>query len=123
VVLATSVALATSEVLALLAARACVLSRPDVLNSPLFPVCFCVLTRWFHFDNTGARGPLAPANSTFFGRVLVDSIIGRELYDHRGDSGKYLDWTGENINLVNYTEHADVVIQLHQQLLAYIQIK
>ena len=38
-------------------------------------------------------------------------------------SGKWLDWPGENVNLVNYTEHASVVEALHAQLLDYIQIK
>jgi hypothetical protein len=48
--------------------------------------------------------------------------LGNELYDHRGDSGKWLDWPGENVNLVNYTEYADVVKDLHAQLLDYIQL-
>lgn len=80
-------------------------------------------TSWFLFDHAGARGPFGPATGNFFGRVLVDQIIGRELYDHRGDSGKYLDWPGENVNLVNYTEHAATVAGLHAQLLDYIQLK
>ena len=36
---------------------------------------------------------------------------------------KYLDWPGENINLVNYSQHAGVVEELHARLLEYIQIK
>ena len=55
--------------------------------------------------------------------LQVDQIVGRELYDHRGDSGKYLDWPGENVNLVNETAHAPLVAQLHARLLDYIQIK
>ena len=55
--------------------------------------------------------------------MLVSEILGRELYDHRQDTGKWLDWPGENVNLVNRTEHADVVATLHQKVLDYIQIK
>merc|ERR1712032_746544 len=78
-------------------------------------------TAWFRFDPKGARGPLDSGN--FFGRVLVSEGLGRELYDHRNDSGKWLDWPGENINLVNRSEHAGVVVTLHKRLLDYIQIK
>jgi iduronate 2-sulfatase len=80
-------------------------------------------TSWFRFEHRGARGPFGPASGNFFGRVLVGEILGRELYDHRGDTGKYLDWPGENINLVNYSQHAGVVEELHARLLEYIQIK
>lgn len=79
-------------------------------------------TCWFAFDNEGARGPFGPAQGNFFGRPMRDQILGRELYDHRGDTGQWLDWPGENVNLVNYTEHADVVAHLHQRLLEYIQL-
>ena len=59
----------------------------------------------------------------FAPRVRCARSLGRELYDHRGDSGKWLDWPGENLNLVNHTAHAAVVEDLHNQLLEYIQIK
>ena len=90
-------------------------------------------TAWFRFTGSGARGPYrrpagaggAGAAPDYFGRVVVGEggILGRELYDHRGDSGMWLDWPGENANLVNNTEHAAVVEVLHQRLLDYIQIK
>jgi hypothetical protein len=54
---------------------------------------------------------------------MVDESLGKELYDHRGDSGKmWLDWPGKNMNLVTYTEHAGVVQALHSKLLDYIQL-
>ncbi|EDQ87636.1 uncharacterized protein MONBRDRAFT_27026 [Monosiga brevicollis MX1] len=66
-------------------------------------------TCWFGFDNETVS-------------VRRTDILGRELYDHRGDMGLYLDWPGENINVVDYEEHAEVVAQLHQQLLDYIRL-
>ena len=81
-------------------------------------------TAWFRFDGEGASMPCNKAPcSGYFGRVLVDESLGTELYDHRGDSGKWLDWPGENVNLVNHTAYAAVVEGLHEQLLDYIQIK
>ena len=50
-------------------------------------------------------------------------IIGRELYSHDGDTGLYLDWVGENVNVVNETAHAAVVADLHQRVLGYIQLR
>ena len=56
--------------------------------------------------------------------VMVNSPpLGVELYDHRGDSGKYLDWPGENVNLVDRPEHAGLVKGLHARLLEYIRLK
>ena len=43
-----------------------------------------------------------------------DGVIGRELYDHRGDPGE-LDWAGEHVNVVEAPEHADLVAALHAQ--------
>ena len=81
-------------------------------------------TAWFRFDGEGASMPCNKAPcSGYFGRVLVDESLGTELYDHRGDSGKWLDWPGENVNLVNRSAYAAVVEGLHEQLLDYIQIK
>jgi hypothetical protein len=80
-------------------------------------------TSWFRFDHRSARGPYGPEHGNFFGRVLTDEILGRELYDHRGDSGKCLDWPGENVNLVDDAAHTAVVAELHAWLLEYIQIK
>jgi hypothetical protein len=54
--------------------------------------------------------------------VVVSESLGRELYDHRGDGGKWLDWPGEGVNLVNRSEHQGVVAELHQRLLDYIQL-
>ena len=53
----------------------------------------------------------------------MDQSLGRELYDHRGDTGQWLDWPGENLNLVNRTEFAGVVTELHARVLDYIQLK
>jgi arylsulfatase A-like enzyme len=81
-------------------------------------------TAWFPFNGTNARGPYRTGTEPdFFGKVVVKESLGRELYDHRNDSGKWLDWPGENVNLVNYSEHSATVRDLHQQLLDYIQIK
>ena len=81
-------------------------------------------TAWFKFDYMGARGPFrSDATPDFFGRVMLNESLGRELYDHRGDSGKWLDWPGENVNLVNHTAVASVVERLHEQLVDYIQLK
>eukprot|EP01052_Picozoa_sp_SAG31_P030114 SAG31_NODE_3060_length_4732_cov_2.919706_6_plen_213_part_00 len=84
-------------------------------------------TAWWRFDNQDARGPCndyeAPcAGSSFFGGIKLNESLGTELYDHRGDSGKWLDWPGENVNLVNHIEYASVVKKLHGQLLDYIQL-
>jgi hypothetical protein len=54
--------------------------------------------------------------------VVVSESLGCELYDHRGDGGTWLDWPGENVNLVNDTEHADLVETLHRRLVDYIQL-
>ena len=51
-------------------------------------------TAWFRFNGTNARGPYRTGNKPVpdhFGTVCVDESLGRELYDHRGDSGKWLD--------------------------------
>lgn len=81
-------------------------------------------TAWFPFNGTNARGPYRIGTEPdFFGRVVVEESLGRELYDHRNDSGKWLDWPGENVNLVNYSEYSVIVGDLHQKLLDYIQLK
>ena len=83
-------------------------------------------TAWFKFNGTGARGPFRTGTGPdFFGRVMVDESLGRELYDHGGDSFKRYDadWPGGNTNLVDYPEHAALVKGLHQRLLEYIQLK
>ena len=80
--------------------------------------------------------------------------MGAELYDHRGDTGLWLDWyvddivvslvlcvsdtdtftsivvgwywckrPGENSNLVNDSQYTDVVKELHQRILDYIQLR
>jgi iduronate 2-sulfatase len=65
-------------------------------------------TCWFGFD--GQR--VVPR---------THDILGRELYDHRGDSGE-LDWKGEHINVVDEPQHAPLVQRLHQVVLGYIQL-
>lgn len=67
-------------------------------------------TCWFHFNNE----TLVPETG---------NIYGRELYDHRGDTGLWLDWPGENRNLVADSQYKDIVDQLHQQVLDYIQLR
>ena len=65
-------------------------------------------TCWFGFD----------------GRKVVpnvNEILGRELYDHRGDPGE-LDWKGEHVNMVADPTHRDVVASLHSKLLNYIRL-
>ena len=67
-------------------------------------------TCWFAFDKVNIRPEL-------------DNILGRELYDHAGDTGLYLDFGGENRNLANSPSHQDVVEELHKLLLDYIQLR
>ena len=75
-------------------------------------------TAWFRFDN---RSVGTPENE--FGKVLINESLGTELYDHRGDTGLWLDWPGENRNMVNDTQLQSVVADLHTRLLAYIKLK
>jgi hypothetical protein len=67
-------------------------------------------TCWFKFDKVR----IVPVTSP-------DGVIGRELYDHRGDPGE-LDWAGEHVNVVEAPEHAGLVAALHAQLLGYIRL-
>jgi len=55
-------------------------------------------------------------------KPILNQVIGRELYDHHGDAGD-LDFPGENFNVVNVTANAEVVQQMHQRVLDYIQLK
>ena len=50
------------------------------------------------------------------------SVLGTELYDHRGDPGE-LDWHGEHVNVVHQAANAPVVQALHKKILGYIQLK
>ena len=65
-------------------------------------------TCWFGFDKVH----IVP---------LRNEILGRELYDHRGDNGE-LDWKGEHVNVVKNPEHEKLVKMLHQMILDYIQL-
>jgi arylsulfatase A-like enzyme len=67
-------------------------------------------TAWFGFDKVR----IVPNTS---------DVLGTELYDHRGDTGLYLDWAGENVNVVNDTANKDVATELHQRVLDYIQLQ
>jgi len=69
-------------------------------------------TAWFEFDPVR----LVP-------KTEPEHILGRELYDHRGDTGMWLDYPGENLNLVQRDEHAELVKDLHQRVLGYIRLK
>jgi arylsulfatase A-like enzyme len=75
-------------------------------------------TAWFKFDNATAAYP-----GKHFGRVLISEVLGRELYNHQGDTCKWLDFPGENNNLVDDTQYEGVVSDLHQRIIDYIQIK
>ena len=57
--------------------------------------------------------------------VYQDSLgpnIGEVETREAFSAGKWLDWPGENVNLVNYTAYASVVEDLHAKLLDYIQL-
>lgn len=64
---------------------------------------------WWNFDNETIR-------------PLTDDSLGSELYDHRGDTSLWIDFPGENENLVHKPEHAALVRELHQALLDYIRL-
>eukprot|EP01052_Picozoa_sp_SAG31_P010535 SAG31_NODE_579_length_13948_cov_5.599105_12_plen_207_part_00 len=66
-------------------------------------------TAWFPFDG------VAPDTSTA-------SELGRELYDHKGDTGMWIDFPGEAVNLVHDPQHASVAAELHQKILDYIRL-
>eukprot|EP00054_Salpingoeca_dolichothecata_P028241 m.212872 g.212872 ORF g.212872 m.212872 type:complete len:180 (+) comp26163_c0_seq12:1300-1839(+) len=66
-------------------------------------------TAWFNFDDKTIK-------------VKTNSIVGRELYTHKGDEGMYLDFQGEHINLVEEEQYQDIVQSLHARILDYIQI-
>ena len=66
-------------------------------------------TCWFKFNGDAVQ-------------VEKNKVLGRELYTHAGDTGRWLDFPGENRNLINDARYADVVRQLHQKVLDYIQL-
>ena len=65
-------------------------------------------TVWFAFDDVAIR-------------PIRNQVLGRELYDHRGDTNLWLDFPGENRNVVGAPENAPVADRLHQQVLDYIR--
>lgn len=69
-------------------------------------------TAWFPFNDSSITVNLAPQDE-----------LGRELYDHRGDTGRWLDYPGEAVNVVSRPEHAQLVEVLHQRLLDYVRLK
>ena len=69
-------------------------------------------TVWFPFDGATVTPILTPATE-----------LGRELYDHSGDSGMWLDWPGEEVNLARDPRYANVVEELHTRVLGYIRLK
>ena len=69
-------------------------------------------TCWFDFDNVSLVPLTGEGHS-----------LGNELYDHRGDTGLWLDYPGENANVVAVPEYASVVRELHQRVLDYIQLR
>ena len=68
-------------------------------------------TAWFEFSDVAIR-PLTDGYHS----------LGRELYDHRGDTGLWIDWPGENVNLVDRSELATIVNALHAAILGYIRL-
>ena len=68
-------------------------------------------TAWFKFDDENIKPLTSPADE-----------LGRELYDHRGDNGMDMEWPGENDNLADLPEHADLVKELHLKILLYIKL-
>ncbi len=67
-------------------------------------------TCWFVFD----RIRLVP-------RTDSASIIGRELYNHTGDTGLDLNYPSEVENLVDKPNLVGVVERLHAMILNYIR--
>lgn len=68
-------------------------------------------TVWFPFDGTAVKPLLSPQTE-----------LGRELYTHAGDTGMWLDFPGETINLAGEPQYASVMADLHQRVLDYIQL-
>ena len=64
-------------------------------------------TAWFAFDARALH-----ADTT--------QVVGRELYDHRADTGMWLDFPGEEVNLAPNSTFKTVVQQLHSLILKYI---
>ena len=62
-------------------------------------------------DGVAIRPELAPQTE-----------LGRELYDHRGDTGMWLDWPGEEINLAHDPRYESVLAELHTRVLEYIRL-
>ena len=55
--------------------------------------------------------------------IETDRIVGRELYDHRLDTGgASFDRDGENTNLVNEAQYDVVVKRHHVLILGYIKL-
>ena len=68
----------------------------------------CRYTCWFEVDSATVL-------------VQTEKIIGKELYVMSGFDSSF-DWPGNNVNLVGDPAHADVVQELHQMVLQYIQL-
>jgi len=66
-------------------------------------------TVWFAFDDVAIR-------------PIRNQVLGRELYDHRGDTNLWLDFPGENRNVVGAPENAPIADRLHRQVLDYIRL-
>ena len=90
------------------------LRTPSPLPPPI--VLCCVFGQYkaafVHWqDGVAIRPELAPQTE-----------LGRELYDHRGDTGMWLDWPGEEINLAHDPRYESVVAELHKRVLEYIRL-
>ena len=51
------------------------------------------------------------------------SDVGRELYSHKADTGLWLEYPGEEVNLAFDPTNADIVQYLHKQVLEYNRLR
>lgn len=65
---------------------------------------------WFQFNN----GTVVPE--------LTAPLYGQELYDHRQDSGLWLENPYENVNVVTDPVNKAIVVELHQKVVDHIRL-
>ena len=85
-----------------------------MLGQP-FATSDCVVAHlqvWFPFNDTDLTVQLAPQTE-----------LGRELYPHKGDSGRWMDNPAEVKNIVHDPANQQVVARLHQRVVNYVQLK
>ena len=69
-------------------------------------------TAWFEFD----QERLTPI-------LWLGPTLGVELYDHTEDTGLWLDFPGENVNLAGRPEHKHLQAELHRHIEDYVKLK